>query len=229
VATANVLCTLGREDARAAVAAVLAADPDLVGLQEWGWSRRGLLPRADHDWVAPVYGGNPVGVRRARFDILGRRLRPLGGIGRSDRAARPVPVLPPRVATVVLLRDRLLGRTVSLVNYHLVPGVQSRGAYRADRPLLVARHDTEVRRLRALVAEQLAAGHVTYALGDSNLHGLRLPGLTSAWEGHEDGRGTFGSHRRIDDVFGPGPASEVRLLDTASDHRAVVVRRPDAP
>jgi hypothetical protein len=36
VATANVLDTLGSEDARAGVEMVLAQEPGLVGLQEWG-------------------------------------------------------------------------------------------------------------------------------------------------------------------------------------------------
>jgi hypothetical protein len=228
VATANVLDTLSREEARSAVRTVVAARPDLVGLQEWGWSRRTLLPRGDYAWVAPPYGGNPVGARRDRFDLLGYRLRALAWVARSDRHARAVPVLPPRTATVAVLRDRLVDRTVSVVCFHLVPGVQSRGAYRGDRPLLVTRHATEVRRLRALVAEQLAAGHVTFAVGDSNFHGLRLTGLTSAWEGRENAPGTLGSTRRVDDVFGPGPASAVTLLSTASDHRAVLAMRVDA-
>jgi hypothetical protein len=229
VATANVLGTLGREDARHVVETVVVAGPELVGLQEWGWSRRALLPGGDYVWVTPPYGGNPVGARRDRFDLLGFRLRVLGWAARSDRGVRPVPVLPPRTATVARLHDHLLDRTVSVVNYHLVPGVQSRGVYRGDRPLLVARHVTEVRRLQAFVVEQQTAGHVTYALGDSNFHGLRLRGLTSAWHEREDGPGTLGPERKIDDVFGPGPASAVTLVATASDHKAVLASRSDAP
>ncbi len=227
VATANVLDALGRADARSAVEEVLAARPDIVGLQEWGWSRRALLPGADYAWVTPPYGANPVGARRDRYDVLGHRLRVVAWVARTDRGARPVPVLPPRAVTVVLLRDRMLARTVSVVCFHLVPGVQSRGVYRADRPLLVARHTTEVRRLRAVVAEQLAAGRLTFAVGDSNLHGLRIPGLTSAWEGREDAPGTLGPSRRVDDVFGPGPARDVTLVSTPSDHRAVLALRDD--
>jgi hypothetical protein len=128
----------------------------------------------------------------------------------------------------VRLRDRLTGRTVSVVNYHLVPGVQARGEYRVDRPRLVARHRTEVRRLTRLVAEQLALGDVVHALGDSNFDGLRLSGLTSAWSGREhEPVGTLGPHRKIDDVFGPGRALSVVLVTTPSDHLGVVVRRRD--
>ncbi len=227
VATANVLSTLGRSDARAVVAAVLAEAPDLVGLQEWGRSRRTLLPGADYLWASPAYGGNPVGARRDRFDLLDVSVAVLGGVGRSDRGARPLRLLPPRVATVAVLRDRLLDRRVSVVSYHLVPGVQARGEYRTDRPLLVARHAREASRLRAVVSRLLAAGPVTFAVGDSNFHGLRLPGLTSAWEGREAGPGTLGSERKIDDVFGPGPATDLTLLTTASDHKAVLARRAD--
>jgi endonuclease/exonuclease/phosphatase family metal-dependent hydrolase len=229
VATANILSSLRPVDARAAVEAVLAAGPDIVGLQEWGWSRRTLLPRAEFAWLAPRYGGNPVGARRDRFDLLRVQLRALGWLARCELGVRPVPVLPPRFATVAVLRDRLLDRTVSVVNYHLVPGVQSRGAYRADRPLLAARHRSEVRRLEALIHDEQASAPVTFALGDSNFDGLRLPDLTSAWHGREDGPGTLGSHRKIDDVFGPGPATAVTRVTTASDHQAILVARPDLP
>lgn len=246
VASANVLCTLGADAARESLRAVLDQRPDLVGLQEWTASRRRLLGEtgpvrtvwpgrrvrggsidgAGYLWLAPAAGGCPVGLLAERFALVEGWTRVLGGVGRSDRAARPVPLLPPRVATVVVARDRLLDRTVALVDYHLTPGVQARGRYRDDRPLLVARHREEVRRLGRLVEELLAAGHATYAVGDSNLHGLRLPGLTSAWEGREDGPGTFG-HRQIDDVHGPSRAVEVTLLETPSDHRALLVRRAD--
>lgn len=229
VASANVLDALDRAAARAAVEAVLAEEPDLVGLQEWGWCRRSLLPQTDYAWFTPLYGGNPVGARRDRFTFLAARVHLLAGIGRSDPGARPVPVLPPRVATVARLHDRLRDRTVSVVDFHLVPGAQAHGRYRTDRPLLAARHASEVRRLRGLVGSELAAGHVTFAVGDSNFHGLPLPGLTSAWEGRDDSPGTLGSTRRVDDVFGPGPAVTVTLVDTASDHRAVLAARPDQP
>lgn len=192
VATANVLDAWGRAHARAAVETVLGEEPHLVGLQEWGWSRRALLPRTDYVWFTPVYGGNAVGARRDRYDQLGARLHILAGIGRSDRGAPPLPVLAPRVATVVRLHDRLHDRTVSVVDYHLVPGVQARGSYRPDRPLLAARHAREVRRLQGLVRAQPAAGHITFAVGDSNFDGLRLPGLTSAWKGAVKAREPWG-------------------------------------
>jgi endonuclease/exonuclease/phosphatase family metal-dependent hydrolase len=249
VATANVLFSLPRHRAAAALDAVLDHAPDLVGLQEWGPRRIGLLRRtgrarwqlgpvrdaarsgagAGYTWTQPLAGGCPVGARADRYDLLSAATRLLAAAGWSDPGARPVRVLPPRFATVAVFRDRQHDRTVSVVNYHLVPGTQSRGSYREDRPLLAARHRTEVRRLAGLVTEQLALGHVVHAMGDSNFDGLRLPGLTSAWVGREDGPGTLGSRRKIDDVHGPGPADEVTLLVTPSDHQAVLVRRDDRP
>ena len=107
--------------------------------------------------------------------------------------------------------------------YHLVSGVQARGNYRSDRPRLVERHRREVRQLGRLVARLLDAGHVVYAVGDSNFDGLRLPGLTSAWDGRERSPGTLGRVRHVDDVHGPGRSEAVTLVATPSDHRAVVV------
>ena len=250
VATANVLRSLGRAPAREALDLVLAHRPDLVGLQEWGLVRSGLLrdtgevevrlsgglalrrsaagPAATYQWISS-WGDCPVGVRAERYDVLERRTRVLGWVGPADRGTRPLSVVPPRVATVVLLRDLERERLVSLVNFHLVPGVQGRGVYRGDRPLLASRHREEVRRLAGLVEEELRRGREVHAVGDSNFDGLRLPGLTSAWEGREGEPGTLGARRHIDDVHGPGPATSVVLVSTPSDHKAVVVERSDAP
>jgi hypothetical protein len=246
VATANILYTLPHHAAREALRGVLDSGPDLVGLQEWGLRRRRLLresgrvwlpvrrgarppgdPSLAYLWCTPVVGGCPVGVLAARFEMIecGSRLLERGG--RSDRGARPFPLMPPRFATVAVVRDLQRDQPVSLINFHLTPGVQARGRYREDRPLLVARHREEVRSLDRLVGEQLALGRTVYAVGDSNFDGLRLTGLTSAWEGREGGPGTLGSRRKIDDVHGPGRSESVSLLASASDHKAVVVRRAD--
>lgn len=251
VATANVLCTLRHDEAREALRGVLDGEPDLVGLQEWGMSRHRLLRETgslqvvplrgvrfrsgaaagthDYGWTSPLLGGCPVGARVDRFELLECHARILGWVGRSDRGARPLSVMPPRAATVAVFRDKQHGRDVSLLNFHLTPGVQAEGRYREDRPLLVARHRAEVRNLDRLVGEQLTLGHTVYAVGDSNFDGLRLDGLTSAWEGREREPGTLGPRRKIDDVHGPGPSASVTLLTNASDHKAVVVSRPDLP
>jgi hypothetical protein len=226
------------------MADVLDHRPDLVGLQEWHPTRLGLLLETGpvrpvpsvgrrrraatgggYVWHLPLVGGCAVGARADRFELLGCRGRWLSAPGRAEREDHPLGLEPPRPATVAVYRDRHLGRTVALVDYHLAPGVQARGAYRTDRPRLVARHQQEVRRLGALVARLLDAGHLVHAVGDSNFDGLRLPRLTSAWEGREDAPGTLGPRRHVDDVHGPGRALEVTAITTASDHRALVVRR----
>lgn len=230
VATANVLCTLGARDAGEALRGVLDARPDLVGLQEWDVRRRRVLSRigsSGYVWVSALVGECPVGARADRFELLGYHSRLLAGFGWSDPGARAVPVVPLRLATVAHFLDRAGDRTVSVINFHLTPGVQARGEYRSDRPKLVAHHRREVRNLGHVVAEQLTLGHTVYAMGDSNFDGLRLPGLTSAWQGRESDPGTLGPRRKIDDVFGPEPAESVRLLTSASDHKAVVVTLPD--
>ncbi|MBO9519937.1 MAG: hypothetical protein J7518_00250 [Nocardioidaceae bacterium] len=249
VASANILFKLGWRDARTALRQVLEQEPDLVALQEWYPSRLSvlretgtvrtvpglplppLLPRRRpprFHWVASLACGNVVGARADRFDLLQARHVLLSGIGRSDRPDRFLSTEPPRLVTVGVYADRHADRTVAILGYHLSPGVEKAGAYIVSRPLLEARHREEVRRLEALVAELQRAGHVVYAAGDSNFDLQHLAGLTSAWAGREDGPGTIGSRiRKLDDVHGPGPASEVRLVHTPSDHRTVIAVRPD--
>jgi hypothetical protein len=228
--SANVLRSLQQREAGDALRGVLDARPDLVGLQEWDLRRRRLLTRIGspgYVWVSPLMGECPVGARADRFELLGRHARQLAWFGWSDPGARPLRVVPARRATVARFLDRAGERTVSVINFHLTPGVQARGEYRSDRPRLVAHHRHEVLNLGGVVAEELTLGHTVYAMGDSNFDGLRLPGLTSAWEGRGSDPGTLGPRRKVDDVFGPGPADSVRLLTSASDHKAVVVARRD--
>ena len=244
VATANVLRDLGARQAREALAGVLAHEPDLVALQEWGPKRFGLLrehgsvgllPGAarlrvgtgPYAWTTPLLGGCTVGIRLGRYDVLGVRPVVLNWPGHADKPDRPFGLEPPRIAVQATLRDHHTGAVVVLLDYHLVPGVQLGGHYREDRPRLVARHRAEVRKLEAVVAAHHARGHLVHAAGDANLEGLRLAGLTSAWEGREDAPATLDDGRRVDDVFGPGPATRVDLLMNPSDHRAVVATRPD--
>ena len=226
VATANVHYRLPDGPARTALQAVLALDPDLVGLQEWGFTRRRVLRQTGsaYSWWSPLFGGCPVGARTERLELVDRRQVVLSTAGRDGRAEHRFGLRRARLATVATYRDRTGGRTVTLVNYHLTPGVQARGEYRTDRPVLVARHREEVRRLQDVVDDLLARGHVVHALGDSNFDGLRLRGLTSAWQGREDEPGTLGPHRKVDDVHSaPGQASAVTRLSSDSDHQAVIV------
>jgi hypothetical protein len=248
VASANILYKLRPHDAYAALTQVLAQEPDLVGLQEWYVSRlrllrqfgdvkviptlgTGLLKRPRdpaYHWVSAVAGGNVVGARADRFEPVSARVEFVSGFGRSDRPDRALGIEPPRVVTIGVYRDRLVDRTVAMMSYHLTPGVEVDAAYHPERPRLQARHRSDVQRVEKLVAALQEAGHVVYAVGDSNFDSLRLAGLTSSWEGREHRPGTIGTGtRKLDDVHGPGRASRVTLLTTPSDHKAVVAVRPD--
>jgi hypothetical protein len=250
VATANVLCDLPLPAAGRTLELVLEHSPDLVGLQEWSVRRAGLLrasgrvglvaplagelprrlprrgsARPQYRWSAPLVGGCAVGARADRYELLEATSRPVSLVGRGENPERWWGVEPPRLMTVAVYRDLRLEGTVSVVDFHLTPGVQARGQYREDRPRLAARHRQEIRRVQQAVDEQLALGRTVFALGDSNFDGLRLARLESAWQGREDEPGTHGRRRKIDDVHGPGPADAVTTLRTPSDHKAVLVRR----
>ena len=248
VASANILYKLGPHDAYAALTQVLAHEPDLVGIQEWYVSRLRLLrqfgdvtvvpslgtrllrrPRNPvFHWVSAVAGGNVVGARADRFEPVSSRVEFVSGFGRSDRPDRALGIEPPRVVTIGVFRDRQVDRTVAMMSYHLTPGVEEDAAYIPVRPRLEARHRGDVQRLEKLIADHQEAGHVVYAVGDSNFDSLRLAGVTSAWEGREHRPGTIGTGtRKLDDVHGPGRAGRVTLLTTPSDHKAVVAVRAD--
>jgi hypothetical protein len=246
VATANVLMTLPRDAGAAALDQVLAEQPDLVALQEWYLPRLGVLRQhgtvrldpgfglpavpapgsGPYAWVSTITDGNVVGWRTERYDLVEARTFLNVGPAPSERPDRFLRTEPPRFVATAVLRDREVGGTVALLSYHLSAGVQQGGGYRADRPRLAERHRHEVRHLELEVARLQAAGHQVVAAGDSNFDGLRLAGLTSAWEGRENDPGTHGD-RKIDDVLAPGPATGVQRIVTASDHVAIVVTRPD--
>ena len=223
VATANVEGTLSRRDARAAVAAVLEHRPDLVALQEWHPWRAGLLRGfPDHEWYQPALGGCAVGVRRDRFARVSHGTRLLSPPGRADRHGRVLGLEPARLATRTVRRDLATGHTVAVVSYHLASQVQRGEGYREDdRPRLVARHRREAAALQRLVDETVTAGLPTYACGDSNFHGFRLPGLVSVWDSFPDAGGTLGA-RQVDDVHAPAAPLDVLTVATPSDHLAVV-------
>jgi len=218
VATANVQASLGRAAARETLVQVLAHEPDLVGLQEWHpWfpSRWRLLREfPDFRWFAPRLGGCAIGMRRDRFEDPDRRTVWLSRPGRADRSGRLLGLEPARRASVVTCRE------LGFVVYHLASQVQGDDdAYRTDRPRLVARHEREAAVLRALVGDLVGP---TYACGDSNFHGFRIPGLVSAWDAPDRTSGTHGGRRQIDDIHGPVAPADVVTVPTPSDHLAVV-------
>jgi hypothetical protein len=242
VSTANVLRGLPSEEAGDSLDKVLAHHPDIVGLQEWGLRRLpilrgtgavrvvpGRLPALParnggaYSWCASVLGGCVVGARSDRFVVVKSRLALLDPPGRAERPDRWLGIEPPRFAMVATYDDRATGERTSVVSFHLVARVQSGADYREDWLRLVARHRHEVRALQKVVDEERERSDDVYAVGDSNFDGLRLRGLRSAWE-DRDRPGTLG-RRSVDDVFATAPAASVHLVDTPSDHRALVVTR----
>lgn len=240
IVTANTLYRLPREKAAEVLADVLAPEPDLVGLQEWYVVRLPLLrptgsvritpglplsvPGGDrYHWITGLGGGNAVGARADRFDLLHAHQPWLSLPGPTDRDDRLLGLEPPREATVGIFRDREAGDTVAILSYHLVSGAFTGPDPRPDRPRLVRRHAHEVHRVEEIAAGLSAAGHRVYAVGDSNHTLQTFRGLTSAWEGRTP-EPTCGDNT-LDDVHGPGPARAVRTITTPSDHLAVLADR----
>lgn len=240
VASANVEVRLPATDRGACLDGILAEEPDVVGLQEFFVTKARTLSAygevrlspgpLDFDddpgrfvWLGATFGDCVVGLRTDRFAVESVHPLRLSRPGRAENPMRRWGIEPPR--TSVLVRCRVLesARPLSVISFHLVPGVQSGGAYRQDRPKLVARHRAEAARLDAVVSRELALGRTVLAMGDSNFDGFAIPGLTSAWAGHER-PGTHGS-RTIDDVFGPGRSEDVWTVKNASDHDAVFAAR----
>lgn len=246
VASANILMTLPRVVGAQALEQVLAAAPDLVALQEWYLPRLRELRRhgsvqldpgfglpplpvggsGPWAWISTITDGNVIGWRTDRYDLLDPCTFLNVGPAPSERPDRFLRTEPPRFVAAAVLADREQDRTVALLSHHLSAGVQAGSGYRADRPRLAARHRHEVAHVERVAARLRREGHVVVVAGDSNFDGLRLRGLTSAWEGREGEPGTHGS-RKIDDVFGQGPATAVERVVTASDHEAIVVTRAD--
>lgn len=218
-------CTLDVKAARRCLAAVVAQRPDVVLLQEWALKRAsalvslgptsvvptnlGPVGHGDYRWFAPVTGGCAVGVRVVRFDAPTARLVPLSLPGWSEGQR----VQPGRTAVEVCTRDRTSGRQTTVVSYHLVPGAQRGADYDPSRPHQAQRHRSERARLQRRIDRALDGGDQVFAGGDSNYLGFVLDGLTAANQ----------ESASIDDVFATIPAQKITLLETESDHRAVVV------
>ena len=223
IASVNVYVGLNHDDAETALRTVLAHNPGLVALQEWGSNRRPILELiakvTRYRWTRPKEGGGPVlwdsdryGLVRTRAVRLARR-EWVGNLpGRKD-------VLPESWMTEAIFEDEFGGPQVVVLNWHLTAEVQYGKGYRRDarHRLRVARHKREVRRIRRRQRAHVRKGRVVFSCGDSNFDGVRLPPLHSCWENHP-GQGTLG-HRAVDVIAGPTPAKSVKVVRTKSDHR----------
>lgn len=228
IVTANIAAWLPPDDAARVLERVArTAHPSLLALQEFGGPGRGVAlrdvsrrHRLDH--ARPEPGAPVVMWDRGRYAAVSVRARTLSAAGWVGRLPGRRSSLPRSRATVAVLDDALMGRDVTLINAHLTAEVQRGRGYRRDlaHRLRVTRHQREVRRLGRIARRQRRKGRRVYIAGDSNFDGLRIRRLISCWRGRRH-VGTLGS-RAVDIIFAPRPADDVRTIDTASDHRAVV-------
>ena len=220
IATHNVWVNLDDTHAEHAVAKVLRYEPDIIGLQEWGRSRRSILrdlgrvtvfPKIryhvgpPHKQVGYVFayplGGQPVGVNAAKVEIVAVRRRKL-----SEKR----PGVRPTHGTELIAQLRETNETVAVLNVHPVA--------HHDRPENKAAHTEAVESIREWAEEWRQFR--CYVVGDMNARNVKIPGLRSCWEGRP-AEGTFRG-RPIDHIYGPHPFGTVRTVNTTSDHHAVV-------
>jgi hypothetical protein len=224
VATANIRVTLGPKAAREALDKVLP-HADLIGLQEWGNSRAGILASTrGFAWVKPCPACPPVGARLDRYTSVearkvvlawGRRVNPVPG-----RRGR----LPDCNATLAVFSDD--DGEVAVLNIHLPAHVEKGSHYRRILHRLTPRarmHRQAVSSITKIESQQKAKGRRVYVIGDTNYHLMPLPltGLRSCWTGNRH-PGTLGA-RTVDQVYAAHKPTSVRTIRTASDHDAVVV------
>lgn len=221
IATANVLVRLGPDEASVALTKTLARRPTILGLQEWGRGRKGLLrevgrifrlptlrrkvgrshPAAGWVFGYPLTGGQPVGVDAAQAELLSVRRVFLAAARRGVR---------PTWGTEALIRLRATGELVVVLNTHLIA--------HHDRPANKAAWEEGVASINRWHASW--PGHRCYVVGDMNRQRLQLEGLVSCWVGNKR-ESTF-RHRVIDEVYGPAQADHADAIDTPSDHDSVI-------
>lgn len=225
---------------------------DLVGLQEWAGGprnailrRRGTLTRipalrrwlplvkparaADGwTWVRPALGGPTVGAKASRYVPRFVRSRTLAPAGRLERVPGFRALLGASKVTVAGFTDLADGgRLVVLIDGHLTRHVEKGGHYRRGLPRTVARHKREVAQLERVIAYHEARGRRVFVTIDGNYDGLDLEGLVPCWLGHPKAEtgGTLGA-RRPDVIYADDHATEVDVIETISDHDALVATYP---
>lgn len=222
-ATANIRETLPHKVAELALDKVLtAANPHIIGVQEWGTNRNPAMKRLAHahgmQWTrvsgaGPIMWADHLRLVKARPVTLARASR-MGWLpGRRTH-------LPASVAALAILTNEY-GHETSVLNVHLTAEVQYGAGYRTDKAhrARVRRHKREVKAIARIARNQRRKGREVYVLGDTNYASLVIPGLTSCWQGRPD-VGTLGN-RAVDHVYATSPANKVRTIATPSDHDAV--------
>lgn len=228
IATANVRDTLDLAAAEQALRLVLAADPDLVFLEEWGTSRDGMLERVCRElgyrWARAKEGGGPVVWRASLWHAAHVRATVIAKPGFMGHLPGRKDTLPPSYVTVVVLIDDY-GHETTAVEFHLTANVQYGSGYRKGREfaMRVRRHKKERRGLARVGNSHKRAGRKVRMGGDSNFAGMTIPGFVSCWEGHPGG--SLGG-RPVDIVFSDERAAGVLTITTKSDHKAVVADYP---
>ena len=226
VATANVKETLDATKAGAALDAVLATKPQIVGLQEWRKGRASVLasrgqvyrlPRlrkrlgrkpatSGYVFGYPLGGGPPVGVDAAWGELL---------TVRTIRLAPGSKKVRPTLATEAIIREHATGLLHIVLNFHLLAH-HDRAAYLAG---------WKIGRAKAIQWVDSWAGFTRWVFGDTNDHLMGLPPLTSCWQGNPL-EPTLG-RRTIDNIYGERKAASAHAFNTPSDHDAVVADYPE--
>lgn len=229
VGTQNVWVNLPDEKAAESVAAVLERRPHIVGLQEWGRSRRTLLKAfgkvvlfpsiryrvgpphkaAGYVFAYPL-GGQPVGVDAAWGEVISVRRHRLSKKRPGVRATYGTEL-------IVRTRDTRHPETVVVLNVHPVA--------HHDRPANKAAWREAVGSIEDWADSW--HGFRRFVVGDVNKQGLKLHGLKSCWEGRKR-RPTF-RHRTIDEVYATERAIDVEVIDTPSDHHALIAYYEETP
>lgn len=225
IGTANIRYTLSDKAALAAVRKVITeARPEILGLEEWHRPSSVLAQITSRSYykVARAEHGPPMLYDASRYTLLRTRNVTLAPEQHVGFLPGRKTTLPASIATLAIFWDEVLLIEVSAIRFHLTAEVQRGKGYRETVAHLrrVLRHKTERRRLRKVGIRQRRKGRRVYLEGDGNFDGLRLRGFVSCWEGRKP-KGTLGN-RAVDIIFASTPARDVRTIETASDHRAVV-------
>lgn len=227
----NVFDQLSREDAKEAFDAIRATDADIIGLGEWGPSRKEIL-NGDEDfiWVRPDGLWLPIGASRERYGLvsMGSRLLAKGRRVELKPGGQPSRrVLPDNRASLATFQERATGDLVTVLNVHYPSASSHGGILRRIAGALTprARMARECKRSTSrIVKRQWKAGRRVYVVGDTNIHNIRLTPLISCWKGNKL-RPTL-NRSTYDVVLAQQPAGRVQLVDGPSDHKGVVASYP---